>query len=298
MTFEGKTIPRYVSIDLHEVRVDVYIPPVVQCFKCLRYGHSQKQCRGKLRCPNCSEEHDKVNCHSPVPKCIYCKEEHISTSKNCPEFLRQKQIKELMVAENISYYDARKKVPKNYDHDMTQKSQNYRNFRENTPNYDANKRTIVHYDHDPISEPQDNMDFRDFPKLPQKNNQDEISMVQRRLILSQQKSIYTQKPTYAQTTNSKKRRSSSPGYDKKEHEDCLFPSLARSPIQSIRSFTPTSSFKEQVEEVQLFDLVKKALDNTNLSQDIKEVVLSQFTQNEDSMDPSGEDYNIEFSSSC
>ncbi|CAG9857383.1 unnamed protein product [Phyllotreta striolata] len=109
ITFEGKNIPNTVSINYYESRVKVYVGPVLQCFNCLRYGHSSKQCRSHIRCSRCGEEHEATNCQKDI-KCIFCKLEHLATDrKQCAEFERQKQIKEIMCYENLSYYEASKR---------------------------------------------------------------------------------------------------------------------------------------------------------------------------------------------
>ncbi|XP_030750912.1 uncharacterized protein LOC115878528 [Sitophilus oryzae] len=55
ITLEGKIIPRSIKIEYCEVRVDVYVSPVIMCFNCMRYGHSKTQCRSKQRCSKCAE---------------------------------------------------------------------------------------------------------------------------------------------------------------------------------------------------------------------------------------------------
>ncbi|KAG5860917.1 hypothetical protein JTB14_003626 [Gonioctena quinquepunctata] len=52
LTFQGKKIPESIQFDYVELRVQVYKSPVLQCTNCLRYGHTKKQCRSKIRCPN------------------------------------------------------------------------------------------------------------------------------------------------------------------------------------------------------------------------------------------------------
>jgi len=50
-----------------------------------------------------------------IKKCYHCKSgEHLSTSKQCPEYIRQTQIKKVIVFENISYQEVNHKCPKQY----------------------------------------------------------------------------------------------------------------------------------------------------------------------------------------
>ncbi|CAG9829893.1 unnamed protein product [Diabrotica balteata] len=43
--FLGNEVSQNIIINLCNFSVDPYIHPVVQCYKCLRYGHSSKQCK-------------------------------------------------------------------------------------------------------------------------------------------------------------------------------------------------------------------------------------------------------------
>ena len=119
LTFKGVSPPKYVRFYGLEHSVCVYVSPVTQCFRCLRYGHT-KNCKGKEKCFNCAED-----CHLKDPpennleypcvtKCFYCKNDYKTTSKKCPEYNRQKNIKEPMAHENITFFDAHEICKKTY----------------------------------------------------------------------------------------------------------------------------------------------------------------------------------------
>ncbi|XP_050497442.1 uncharacterized protein LOC126878649 [Diabrotica virgifera virgifera] len=111
LLFDVRTPPKEIIIYSNLVTVDPYIPPVQQCFKCLRFGHSQRQCRGKARCPKCSDEHTVQSCTVSVPKCLYCDLDHLATNKICKEFERQKKINEVMVFQDLTFFEAAKLFP-------------------------------------------------------------------------------------------------------------------------------------------------------------------------------------------
>lgn len=95
---------RYIKIRLINVEVEPYISPVIQCFKCLRFGHTKNLCKGQHRCSKCgSKNHNSEECDTGQIKCIYCKEEHEATYKKCEEFKTQTRIKKLMSLENLSF---------------------------------------------------------------------------------------------------------------------------------------------------------------------------------------------------
>lgn len=112
VTFVGSTLPDRIRINVCYFPVEPWIHPVVQCFSCLRFGHVADQCRGGIRCSQCGEAgHDRQNCLSETPFCIYCSNNsHHSTSKTCPAYLRQRNVKTVMASENLSFKEAERVV--------------------------------------------------------------------------------------------------------------------------------------------------------------------------------------------
>lgn len=109
VTFSGRFIPDHIVIDYVRCPVETYVSPVMQCFTCLRYGHSSRLCKGKKRCRTCGVEHEG-DCAGNI-YCIYCKNNsHNSTSRVCPKYVQQKNIKNIMATKNISFREAEKLV--------------------------------------------------------------------------------------------------------------------------------------------------------------------------------------------
>ncbi|XP_049871789.1 uncharacterized protein LOC126370809 [Pectinophora gossypiella] len=100
ITFASSTcLPDYVFIKMWRLPVLPYIPPVKQCFNCLRYGHMAKFCKNAQRCSICSDKHSFRECQVPAEKavCAHCQGNHISISGECP-------VKKLKIAENKNKY--------------------------------------------------------------------------------------------------------------------------------------------------------------------------------------------------
>lgn len=118
VSFKGQILPKQVVIEKIVFNVEPYVQRVVQCLKCLRYGHLSTQCKGVERCSHCGENHDSNNCESAESAhCILCKGNHSATNRNnCPEFTKQKYIKNIMGTENLSYKDALLKYKNSYSH--------------------------------------------------------------------------------------------------------------------------------------------------------------------------------------
>ncbi|XP_037871796.2 uncharacterized protein LOC101743837 [Bombyx mori] len=113
LTFDGKVLPPRVFMCFNSLPVELYIYPTLQCFNCCRFGHTKMQCRGTPRCYKCGDNHSGISCETERDDavCILCSGSHFATDKKCPEYARQKAIKETMARNSISYSEASKVYP-------------------------------------------------------------------------------------------------------------------------------------------------------------------------------------------
>ncbi|KAL3281841.1 hypothetical protein HHI36_005044 [Cryptolaemus montrouzieri] len=102
----GTELPKYFELFNNRIEVQLYIPPVIQCNKCLRYGHVQVHCRGEFKCYKCGEYHEDEKACDGEARYIYCNLPHYATNRQCPEYLRQLKIREIMAYYNLSLYEA------------------------------------------------------------------------------------------------------------------------------------------------------------------------------------------------
>jgi hypothetical protein len=119
VTFRAQSIPTHVSIYYVRCEVEKYVPKVLQCTNCLRFGHTATFCKGSVRCSRCGENHPDNECDNTTEqKCIHCNGPHSSrvNFKNpvCPEVEKQKSIKNLMVTENITFFEAKTQLSSSY----------------------------------------------------------------------------------------------------------------------------------------------------------------------------------------
>lgn len=113
LTFDGQVLPKRVYICYNSLPVDLYIYPTIQCFNCCRYGHIKSQCRSTPKCYKCGQSHSGDTCsvEEESVSCCLCSGSHYATSKKCPEYTRQRTIKETMAKSCISYAEAVKLHP-------------------------------------------------------------------------------------------------------------------------------------------------------------------------------------------
>ncbi|GFT33371.1 uncharacterized protein TNCV_859171 [Trichonephila clavipes] len=103
-------LPSTIKAGYLNCRIRPYIPNPLRCFKCQRFGHSQKSCRGEQTCSRCaSAGHSPTDCILE-PKCINSSQPRPSDSKICPKWKIEKQIQEIKTNKSISYPEARKLI--------------------------------------------------------------------------------------------------------------------------------------------------------------------------------------------
>ena len=85
-------INEYMSYNVAKHTIDP-----LRCPNCLLFGHSATSCRGKRRCPNCSEQHESNgtdNRCEKSPFCMFCGENHNVRYRSCPTTLKAIEIEE------------------------------------------------------------------------------------------------------------------------------------------------------------------------------------------------------------
>lgn len=109
ITFIKPLLPERIQIGYLSVPVDLYIPNPLRCFNCQKYGHGFNSCKNRHICCNCGEGHDKGSCEKPT-KCCNCSGDHSAASKQCPIWIKEKEIQKIRCTKKISYIEAKKQV--------------------------------------------------------------------------------------------------------------------------------------------------------------------------------------------
>lgn len=112
VTFRGQDVPDEVTFGYSVRKVKPDVPRVIQCNKCLRYGHPVKYCKqAEMNCVNCGTRHSERPCPLGM-RCFHCHStEHDARSKDCPEYLRNVLIKESMFFKNLTFSEANDMFP-------------------------------------------------------------------------------------------------------------------------------------------------------------------------------------------
>lgn len=92
VTFAATSLPQYAYIQMFRYPIHMYIPPLLQCFRCLKFNHSARVCRGEQMCSSCSGRHSYKECDVDEIVCINCNGNHLAISRDCP--IKKKKIEE------------------------------------------------------------------------------------------------------------------------------------------------------------------------------------------------------------
>uniref|UniRef100_A0A2A4JAP1 CCHC-type domain-containing protein n=1 Tax=Heliothis virescens TaxID=7102 RepID=A0A2A4JAP1_HELVI len=105
LCFEGSHLPATVRVCDINMRVYPYIHQVSQCSQCWKLGHTRKMCPSKNTiCPKCGGHHE--NCDTTTLSCVNCKGDHISLSKACPAYKKERKLREIMAEFGCTYRKA------------------------------------------------------------------------------------------------------------------------------------------------------------------------------------------------
>lgn len=112
LSFSTTQVPDFIYIGLIRVKVRVYYPSPLLCFRCGTYGHSKKNCdpsKFEATCLRCSQQHgadDPAPCRRD-PYCKQCKGTHVISSRDCPVYKNEEKIIKIKVDQGLSFGEAR-----------------------------------------------------------------------------------------------------------------------------------------------------------------------------------------------
>lgn len=115
--FNSNEIPTSIVLDYSVVKVSVFYPPLRQCRKCGRLGHTERGCHSRKRCLKCGKM-DDCDGSCVGTGCILCgSDDHISTDKSkCSKWNREFDILKIMTLKRLSRREVLGSFPLNgYD---------------------------------------------------------------------------------------------------------------------------------------------------------------------------------------
>ena len=75
LKFKTAILPKTLKVGYMKVPVDLYIPNPLQCYRCFKFGHHERQCNADDHCKRCSANENETHHSEPCtrsPKCLNC----------------------------------------------------------------------------------------------------------------------------------------------------------------------------------------------------------------------------------
>ena len=102
--FSEGSLPKFINIFGVFRKVLNFVPSVLRCFRCQKFGHGTNFCRNIDICSNCAKHHSCV-CKSPS-FCTNCKKPHPASSRECIFYLFHKEVNFIKACLNITKQEA------------------------------------------------------------------------------------------------------------------------------------------------------------------------------------------------
>jgi len=110
LTFATPTPPKFVKAAYLRIPVELFVPNPLRCYQCQRFGHGKDSCKRSAVCARCGDSgHEDTNCLEN-PHCVNCGGNHQSYSKDCPEWVMQREISRVKHERRISFGEGKQIV--------------------------------------------------------------------------------------------------------------------------------------------------------------------------------------------
>lgn len=98
----------FIDFDSCRVMEDLH---VMRCYKCCQYYHKGNECKNKMACQKCGEEHETEKCTNTTLQCVNCKVavetfslqldvNHAAYDRSCPMFKRKVNVARRRISYN------------------------------------------------------------------------------------------------------------------------------------------------------------------------------------------------------
>ncbi len=109
VTFASDTLPSEIKITDHfAYDVREFIRPPLRCFKCQKFGHGARTCKGGHRCASCAGSHYITSCTVKDFRCANCGGAHRAWSHTCIHFKEALVISSIMRSRGLRWHEAAK----------------------------------------------------------------------------------------------------------------------------------------------------------------------------------------------
>ena len=91
LTFKQPEVPKEIVAGYLKVKVELFVPNLLRCFNCNKFGHTSQRCRTTAKCQRCGKGKHEEQCGEPLI-CSNCKGPHAVSAKDYPVWKKEKEI--------------------------------------------------------------------------------------------------------------------------------------------------------------------------------------------------------------
>ena len=109
LTFNTSDLPKEITVGYLKVKVALFVPSLMRCFNCNKFGHTSQRCKVAAKCAGCGKDKHEGRCEGPK-LCSNCNSPHASSAKILPDRQKEKEIQRVRVEKRISFTETRQLV--------------------------------------------------------------------------------------------------------------------------------------------------------------------------------------------
>ena len=112
LTFNSVVTPKTLKKKYQIIQVELYVPNHLRCFNCQKFGHHENNYPADLgslceKCGKGNHDHLTSQCKNKV-QCVNCGENHMSRLSDCDVWKKEKEVMKIKVTQRLTYPEARK----------------------------------------------------------------------------------------------------------------------------------------------------------------------------------------------
>ena len=95
LTFNKSSLPKELKVGYNLIKVSLYIPNPLRCYKCQKFGYHETKCLKspvRKKCGESGSDHIELSCNNPM-KCANCQGNHPTYYRDCLVWKKEKKNK-------------------------------------------------------------------------------------------------------------------------------------------------------------------------------------------------------------
>ena len=108
LMFGAPELSKEIMVSYLKVKVALFVPNLMHCFNCNKFGHTSQRCEVAVKCPDCGKDKHEGWCEGPK-LCSNCNGPHTSSAKDCPVWQKE-EIQRVHIEKYISFLETRQLV--------------------------------------------------------------------------------------------------------------------------------------------------------------------------------------------